>query len=69
MRVDRARVNMPQSVRFRLFTNPEECVEAFEVLDWSNKKDAKPDLNATIMVGRTPPADAQSDSRGNLVDI
>lgn len=33
MRVDRARVNIPQSVKLRLFTNPEECVEAFDVLD------------------------------------
>ena len=68
MRVDRARVNLPQSVRFRLFTSPDECVEAFEVLDRTNK-DPKPDLNATIRVGQTPPADAQSDSSGNLVDI
>ena len=39
MRVDRARANIPQSVRFRLFVNPEECVEAFEVMDLLNKKD------------------------------
>jgi len=69
MRVDRARVNMPQSVKFRLFMSPEECVEAFEVLDWLNKKDIKPDPNATIRVGQTSLTDAQSDSRGNLVDI
>ena len=50
MRVDRARVNTPQSVRFRLFVNPEECVEAFEVLDWLNKEDVKPDPNATVGV-------------------
>jgi hypothetical protein len=68
MRVDRARVNMPQSVRLRLFMSPEECVEAFEVLDWINKKDVKPDPNATIMVGQTPPIDSQSDSRGDSVD-
>lgn len=37
MRVDRARVNIPQSVRFRLFTNPEECTEAFDVLDLLNE--------------------------------
>jgi hypothetical protein len=37
MRVDRARVCIPQNVRFRLFVNPEECVEAFEVLDQLNK--------------------------------
>jgi len=37
MRVDRARVNMPQSVKFRLFAAPEECVEAFDVLDLLNK--------------------------------
>jgi hypothetical protein len=37
MRVDRARVNIPQNVRFRLFTNPEECAEAFDVLDLLNK--------------------------------
>lgn len=36
MRVDRARMYIPQSVRFRFFTNPEECVEAFEVLDQLN---------------------------------
>ena len=68
MRVDRARVNMPQSVRFRLFVDPEECVEAFEVLD-SNKRDIKPDLNATIRAGQTPPTDPQPDSEGILVDI
>ena len=50
MRVDRARVNTPQSVRFRLFVNPEECVEAFEVLDLLNKKGVKPDPNATVRV-------------------
>lgn len=32
-RVDKARMCMPQSVKFRLFTKPEECVEAFDVLD------------------------------------
>ena len=37
LRVDRARVHMAQSVRFRLFTNPEECVEAFEVLEQLHK--------------------------------
>ena len=47
MRVDRARVNMPQSVRFRLFVKPEECVEAFEVLDLSSKKGTRPDPNTT----------------------
>jgi hypothetical protein len=52
MRVDRARANIPQSVRFRLFVDPEECVEAFEVLDLLNKKDIKPDPNATV---QTPP--------------
>lgn len=69
MRVDRARVNMPQSVRFRLFVNPEECVEAFEVLDWSSKKGGKPDPDATTRVGYTPglPNDAKSD--GNSADI
>ena len=60
MRVDRARVNMPQSVRFRLFVNPEECVEAFEVLEWSSEKGTKPDPGATIRVGQSsvPPSDA-----------
>ena len=33
MRVDCARVHIPQNVKFRLFTDPAECVEAFEVLD------------------------------------
>lgn len=41
MRVDRARVNMPQSVRFRLFVHPEECAEAIELLDWLNREDIK----------------------------
>ncbi|KAF9649212.1 hypothetical protein BDM02DRAFT_1948477 [Thelephora ganbajun] len=50
MRVDRARMNMPQSVKFRLFVDPEECVEAFEVLDWLAKQDIKPDPNATARV-------------------
>jgi len=61
MRVDRARVNIPQSVRFRLFMKPEECVEAFEVLDLLSKKGTKPDPNATV---RTPgpPANAQSNA-------
>lgn len=70
MRVDRARMGMPQSVKFRLFTKPEECVEAFELLDWSNKKGPgnKPDLSAAVRVGPAPP-DAQSDSRGELRDI
>jgi len=63
MRIDTARVNMPQSVRFRLFMDPEECVEAFEALD---KKENKPDPNAAIRVGQTLPANAQSDSGGNL---
>ena len=57
-RVDRARVNVPQSVRFRLFVNPEECVDAFEVLDWLNKEDVKPDPDATVRVWRIPPTDA-----------
>jgi len=48
MRVDRARVNIPQSVRFRLFVDPEECVEAFEVMDLLNDKDVKPDPDATV---------------------
>jgi hypothetical protein len=39
MRVDRAREKIPPSVKFRLFVDPEECVEAFEVLDLMNKKD------------------------------
>ena len=39
MRVDRARMNIPQSVRFRLFVNPEECTEAFEALDQVNQMD------------------------------
>ena len=69
MRVDRARVNMPQSVKFRLFTNPEECEEAFEVLDWLNKKDTKPNPNATIRVGHNPPADAAIDFQEKLVDL
>ena len=69
MRVDRARVNMPQSVRFRLFRAPEECVEAFEVMDLSNKKGVRPDPKATIRVGRTPSTNAQPESGGNLVDI
>lgn len=54
MRVDRARANIPQSVRFRLFVNPEECLEAFEVLDLLNK-DTKPDPNTTLWGGQTPP--------------
>ena len=65
MRVDRARVNIPQNVRFRLFVNPEECAEAFEVLDQLNKMDP----NATMKVRRSPPTNAQSDSCGNFVDI
>ena len=69
MRVDRARVNMPQSVRFRLFMNPEECVEAFEVLDWSKKEGNKLDPNATTRADQTPPTNAQSDPGGNLVEI
>jgi hypothetical protein len=69
MRVDRARVNMPQSVKLRLFMRPEECVEAFEVLDWINKKDTKPDPNATIMASQTPLTNSQSDFKGNLVDV
>ena len=56
MRVDRARANIPQSVRFRLFVSPEECVEAFEVLDLSNKKDINPIPNTTVgRGGQTPP--------------
>jgi len=66
MRVDRARVNMPQSVRFRLFVNPEECVEAFEVLDLSSKKGTKPHPNDACQTPG-PPTDAQSNR--NLVDI
>lgn len=50
MRVDRARVCMPQSVRFRLFTNPEECVEAFEVLDQLDQMGP----GAGMQAGRTP---------------
>jgi len=69
MRVDRARVNMPQSVKFRLFVNPEECVEAFEVLDWSSKKGTKPDPTATIRVGQTPGPPTDAKSNGNLADI
>lgn len=65
MRVDRARVSMPQGVRFRLFINPEECVEAFEVLDQLNKMGHR----ATMKAGRTPLANRQPDSWGNLVDI
>ena len=66
MRIDRARVNMPQSVKFRLFMDPEECVEAFEALDWLNKKENKPDPNDMVGVGQTPPTNVQSDSTGNL---
>lgn len=50
MRVDRARLNMPQSVKFRLFMNPGECMEAFEVLDRLKKMD--PDV--TTAAGPTP---------------
>ena len=53
LRVDRARVNMPQSVRFRLFVHPEECAEAVEVLDRLNKKDNKLDLNTKSGGGGT----------------
>ena len=59
---------MPQSVMFRLFMTPEECVEAFEALDLSNKG-VRPDPKATIRVGQAPPTSAQPDSGGKLVDI
>lgn len=49
-RVDRARVNVLQSLRFRLFVNPERGVEAFEVLDWLNEENVKPDPDATVKV-------------------
>ena len=54
MRVDRARANIPQSARFRLFVSPEECVEAFEVLDLSNK-DINPIPNTTVGRGEQMP--------------
>lgn len=63
MRVDRARVYMPQSVRFRLFVSPEECAEAFEVLDQLNKTDPR----AAMKEGRTPLADRQPNHRGDFV--
>jgi len=46
-RVDKARLSTPKHVRFRLFTNPEECVEAFEVLDQLNKMGPRAGLGSS----------------------